>query len=184
MSSNGINSFLKVKRAPKITISWSTKDRHMSIWMIAGTVNANKETFRKMLHKTLNMKKVCVKLVQADLSKNLLRCWRAFFLSPAATLLAGPRSQKGSVARVEPRGGGVASRCRSCGSYLLPSASLELPFSITLGWGGVVLCFIYAVFWTWIPCVWVLLSGICNDTAIARPWKISQGQSARGATFV
>ncbi len=52
-----------------------------------------------------------------------------FFLSPAATLLAGPRSQKGSVAQVGPRGGGVASRCRGCGSCLFLPASPELPFS-------------------------------------------------------
>jgi len=35
----------------------------MSIWMIAETVNADKETVRKNLHDELNMKKVCVKWV-------------------------------------------------------------------------------------------------------------------------
>ncbi len=59
-----------------------------------------------------------------------------FFFSPAATLLAGPGSQKGSLARVGPREGGVASHCRGCGSCLLPPASPELPFDITSGCRG------------------------------------------------
>jgi hypothetical protein len=40
----------------------------MSIWMIAETVNANKETVRKILHDELNMKKVCVKLISNNLT--------------------------------------------------------------------------------------------------------------------
>ncbi len=47
------------------------------------------------------------------------------FLLPAATLLAGPRSQKGSVAQVGPRGGGVASRCRVVVAHRPPSNYLS-----------------------------------------------------------
>ncbi len=40
----------------------------MSIWMIAETVNADKEPDRKILHNELNMKKVCAKLVPKNLT--------------------------------------------------------------------------------------------------------------------
>ncbi len=42
----------------------------MSIRMIARTVNADKETVRKILHDKLNMKKVCEKLVLKNLTIN------------------------------------------------------------------------------------------------------------------
>ncbi len=45
-------------------------DRRMSIWMIAETVNANKETVRKILHAELNMKKVCAKLVTKNFTSD------------------------------------------------------------------------------------------------------------------
>ncbi|XP_072380520.1 protein GVQW3-like [Diabrotica undecimpunctata] len=50
-------------------------DHSMSIRMIAETVNANKETVRKILHDELNMKKVCEKLVPKKLTpdKKLVR---------------------------------------------------------------------------------------------------------------
>ncbi|KAG5324165.1 SETMR methyltransferase, partial [Acromyrmex heyeri] len=44
------------------------EDRRMSIRMIAETVNADKETIRKILHDELNMKKVCAKLVPKNLT--------------------------------------------------------------------------------------------------------------------
>ncbi len=40
----------------------------MCIWMIAETVNDNKETVRKSLRDELNMKKVCAKLVLKNLA--------------------------------------------------------------------------------------------------------------------
>ncbi len=40
------------------------RDCRMSIWMIAETVNADKETVGEILQDELNIKKVCVKLVQ------------------------------------------------------------------------------------------------------------------------
>ncbi len=49
--------------------------------------------------------------------------YQKHFFSPVATLLAGPRSQKGSVAWLGPCGDGFASRCKGYGSYLLLSAS-------------------------------------------------------------
>ncbi len=70
--------FLKAERASKMTniqvnclcpqtvikINKSVGgDHRMSIWMIAETVNTNKETIRKILHNKSNMKKVCEKLV-------------------------------------------------------------------------------------------------------------------------
>ncbi len=45
-------------------------DRHMSIQMIAETVNTNKETVKEILHDKLNMKKVCAKLVLKNLTPN------------------------------------------------------------------------------------------------------------------
>lgn len=44
------------------------EDRRMSIRMIAETVNADKETVRKILHDELNMNKVCAKLVPKNLT--------------------------------------------------------------------------------------------------------------------
>ncbi|KYN33876.1 hypothetical protein ALC56_11689 [Trachymyrmex septentrionalis] len=46
-------------------------DRRMSIRMIAETVNADKETVRKILRDELNMKKVCAKLVPKNLTTHL-----------------------------------------------------------------------------------------------------------------
>ncbi len=76
MSLNGINGFLKAGKAPKmsnvqVNLSVSTPhtvtkineivrgDFRMSIWMIAETVNTNKETVKKILHDKLNMKEGC-----------------------------------------------------------------------------------------------------------------------------
>ncbi len=44
--------------------------RRMSFWMIAETVNTNKETVRKNLHDELNMKKVYTKLTPKNLTTN------------------------------------------------------------------------------------------------------------------
>ncbi len=46
------------------------RDHCMNIWMIAETVNADKETVRKILHDESNMKKVCVKLVPKHLTSD------------------------------------------------------------------------------------------------------------------
>ncbi len=69
---NGTNGFLKAERTPKMTngqpVSVSTPqtatkinemvhgDHRMSIRMIAETVNADKETVRKILHDEVNIK--------------------------------------------------------------------------------------------------------------------------------
>ena len=95
---NGINGFLKAERTPKminvqvdlslfqLCKQWPTKiseivckDRHMSIWMIAETVNADKETARRILHDKLNMKKVCVKLLPKNLNPDQKLVRQIFF---------------------------------------------------------------------------------------------------------
>jgi transposase len=57
------------------------KDRRVSIRMIAETVNADKETVRKILHDELNMKKVCAKLVPKNLTpeQKLVPFFQALF---------------------------------------------------------------------------------------------------------